>query len=273
VLFVWWFRDRPEQKASVNAAELALIRSGSAASPPGHGHVPWRKILGSGNLWTLCLMYACQAYPWYFFVTYLPSFLEVQHKVPPTSFWGALCKGGPLWMGAIGCLAGGFLTDWFIRRTGNQKLGRRVFGVIGHGCCIVGFFGAMVAPNVLSFFVAVSLCGFFADLTMGSSWSTCQDIGRRHAAIVAGAMNMIGNLGGFFGTWISGVILDYALKAYAESVGLEVAVLSEPQKAAGLWPGYQLNFFVFALAHVIGVVCWLRIDATKPIAPEEAGAR
>jgi MFS family permease len=267
-LFMLWFRDRPEEKSSVNAAELALIRSGAVAAPTSHGHVPWRQIFTSGNLWTLCIMYACQSYPWYFYVNYLPNFLEQQYHVSPTSFWGALCKGGPLWMGAIGCLAGGFLTDWFIRRTGNRRLGRRLFGVLGHGACVFGFLGCLMAPDVAWFFIAISLCGFSADLTMGSSWSICQDIGRRHSAIVAGSMNMIGNLGGFFGTWFSGWILGRALNAHAEQLGMAVNALSEADKAAGLWPGYQLNFMLFVICHVIGVICWLRVDSTKPVAAE-----
>lgn len=268
-LFMMWFRDRPDQKASVNAAELALIGSAGAEAHTGHTRVPWLKIFTSGNLWVLCLMYACQSYPWYFYVNYLPSFLEQQYQVSPTSFWGALCKGGPLWMGAIGCLIGGFLTDWFIRRTGNRRLGRRIFGAFGHGFCVFGFLACLVVPNVFWFFVAMSLCGFFADLTMGSSWSICQDIGRRHSAIVAGTMNMIGNLGGFFGTWFSGIILSRALAAHAEKLGVAVSALSAAQKTDGLWPGYHWNFLLFALCHVVGVICWLRVDSTKPVAPDD----
>ena len=33
-LFALWFKNRPEEKASVNAAELALIRSGDGEAPP-----------------------------------------------------------------------------------------------------------------------------------------------------------------------------------------------------------------------------------------------
>ena len=46
---------------------------------------------------------------------------------------------------------------------------------------------------------------------MGSSWATCQDIGRRYAAIVAGMMNMIGNLGGTVASYMSGYVLARAV--------------------------------------------------------------
>jgi len=305
ILFARWFRDRPEKKASVNAAELAWIRSSAAEAAPGHAKVPWLKIIRSRNLWYLCIMYACQAYGWYFYITYLPRFLEEQHGVDKTSFVGAVYKGGPLWMGAIGCLLGGFLTDWFIRRTGNRKLGRRLFGIIGHSGCVVCFLLCPFAPTAFWFFLAISLAGFSADITMASSWSLCQDIGRRYAAIVAGFMNMIGNLGGALATVVSGFILGLALSAHVAPLKPQIATdwavaaasctstellaatvdscvwstswvaFEQPferfaiAKKAGLMNGYQISFLAFAAVHVIGVICWCLVDSTKPVAPEE----
>ena len=76
---------------------------------------------------------------------------QQQHGVLPTEFLGAVYKGGPLWMGAIGCLAGGFLTDWFIRRTGNRRLGRRLFGAFGHGMCALCFLACPLPPAPFPF--------------------------------------------------------------------------------------------------------------------------
>jgi nitrate/nitrite transporter NarK len=280
VWFAAWFRNRPEEKPSVNAAELALIRRGGAPARAAHAGVPWRQIFASGNLWTLCLMYACQSYGWYFYITYLPTFLKEQYEVPDGNFLGALYKGGPLWMGAVGCLTGGFLTDWFIRRTGNRRLGRKLFGVIGHAlsalCFVAVYF--LVAqnearflqpsdhrPNPFWFFLAISLAGFFTDLTMASAWASCQDIGKRYAAIVAGFMNMIGNAGGALATCMSGLVLQWSLGAYAARLGKSVGQLSDLEKAAGSLPGYETNFLIFAGVFALGVCCWLRLDATKAV--------
>jgi MFS family permease len=267
VLFAWWFRDRPEKKPSVNAAELALIRSSSAESEAGHARVPWLKLISSGNLWALCLMYFCQAYGWYFYITYLPRFLEEQYGVARTSLLGAIYKGGPLWMGAIGCLVGGFLTDRLVRRLG-RRLGRKSIGVCGHAACMVCFVLCPFMPSAFTFFLAISFAGFSADLTMGSSWATCQDIGRRYAAIVAGFMNMVGNFGGFVAIVISGFVLDYGKAAHAAKLGTTGDMLSGSDLTTGLMIGYQINFLVFAAIYVVGVICWLRIDASKPVADE-----
>lgn len=270
VAFAYWFRNHPEEKPEVNEAERALIRGDRHDTEAGHAHVPWGRLLTSGNLWMLCLMYFCAAYGWYFNITLLPSFLENQYEVSPKSALGAVYKGGPLWVGAITCLLGGWLSDRFIRRTGNRKWGRRLFGVVGHGLCGVCYLGCLVAPTAFTFFLAISLAAFWNDLTMGSAWAVCQDIGKRYSAIVAGCMNTIGNLGGAVTILVTGYILDYTLAARAAAQGVAVSALSAPEKAAGLLPGYQINFVIFAAVYFLAVLFWLRVDATKPIVPEES---
>src|SRR5205823_12758159 len=118
-------------------------------------------------------------------------------------------------LGAVGCLWGGFFTDWFIRRTGNRRLGRRVLGLAGHSLCALCMFACFFTPTAFTFFLAISMAAFFNDITMGSAWSTCQDIGRKYAAIVAGCMNTIGNLGGATAGFATGFILKHYLSSYA----------------------------------------------------------
>lgn len=268
-MFAWWFRDRPEQKASVNAAELAHINAGRVHGHDSHANVPWRKILGSGNLWVLCLMYFCSAYAWYFNITYLPDYLRIVHDVQPTSLVGSLYKGGPLLFGAAACLSGGLFTDWFIRRTGNRRLGRRLLGFFGHTLCATSFFICAFTHSVVPFFLAISLAAFFNDLTMGSAWATCQDIGRRYAAIAAGCMNTIGNLGGAVAGWVTGTIIENGTQQQAADLGVDVKQLTAEQLRVGLAPHYQTCFIIFGSICVVATLCWFLIDSTKPIVPED----
>jgi MFS family permease len=268
VAFALWFRNRPEEKPEVNAAELALIRAGRHDTEAGHARVPWLALATNPRLWALCLMYFCASFAWYFNITYLPSFLETQYGVDPKSVVGAIYKGGPLWMGAMTCLLGGWLSDRYIRQTGNRKWGRRLFGVIGHGLCGVCFLACLVAPNAFTFFLAISLAAFWNDLTMGPAWATCQDTGRRYAAIVAGCMNTVGNLGGAAAGWLTGTILMQAQASYAASHGVAFDTLDRAGKAAAELPGYQLNFLLFAAVCFLAVVFWLFTDATEPVVPE-----
>lgn len=253
VAFAVWFRNHPEEKPGVNAAEVALIRAGAAgAAERAEANVPWGTLLTSGNLWAVCVMYFLMSYGWYFNVNYLPAYLQEMHGVPKDSAWGSLAKGGPLLLGAAGCLLGGWLTDRYIRRTGDRRWGRRIFGMVGHGVCVPLYLACVVAPSGWTFGLALAFTGFFNDLAMGSAWATCQDIGRRHAAIVAGCMNTVGNLGGAASSYVIGELL-----------------LISRETRGDLMPGYHWNFYSFAALYGLAVILWLFIDATKPVFPED----
>lgn len=275
VLFARWFRNRPEERADVNAAELELIRAGTGhATEAAEARVPWGKLLASGNLWALCVMYFCMSYGWYFNLQYLPACLDDAFGVPKDSFWFSIAKGGPLILGAAGCLVGGWLSDWYIRRTGNRRWARRIFGMIGHGLCVPLYLACIVAPNAWVFAGALALTGFCNDLAIGSAWATCQDIGRRHAAIVAGCMNTIGNLGGFACAKVVGWLLLASRTRFLESAGLPLdafKTLSADDRRAALMPGYEWALASFAGLYAVAVLLWLCIDATKPVLPEDDG--
>ena len=216
VAWWWWYRDNPAKKAGVNDAELALIRQGTE-----HSHeklvVPWAKLLTSTNLWLLCTMYFCSSYGWYLYITYWPGFLKEQLHIDrgtekwTSQFWIAgFMAGLPLLVGSLGCIIGGLLTDRFIKRTGDRKWGRRLFGVIGHGltaCCFFAALFFMSSPWI--FVILLSLASFWNDITMGSAWASCLDIGKRYSGIVAGCMNTVGNFGGAVAGTTTGWILSW----------------------------------------------------------------
>jgi MFS transporter, ACS family, glucarate transporter len=247
--FAMWFTDRPESKPSVNHAELDLIRGPAGLRGPSPGSVspPWRRILTSGNLWLLCAMYFCASYGWYFNINYLPKYLREEFGVDPTAnrFRAGLLAGSPLLFGSVACLVGGILSDAFIRRTGNRKWGRRLFGIVGHATCGLCYFASIYMTNVYLFVLAIAMASFFNDLTMGASWASCLDIGKRFSGIVAGCMNTVGNLGGAAAAFLTGQILN-----------------ALPKDKPLAW---QINFLSFAAVYLLAAFCWLFFDATKPV--------
>ena len=172
-------------------------------------------------------------------------------------------------MGAIACLIGGCADRPLHPPTGNRKWGRRLFGMIGHGLCALCYFACLYAPTRRSASSWPSrFAAFWNDLTMGAAWATCQDIGRRYAAIVAGCMNTVGNLGGAAAGWLTGEIIKHYREAYAASQGVASRSLTETAKVGAEWPGYQVNFVIFAAVYVVALLLWLRIDATEPVVPK-----
>jgi ACS family glucarate transporter-like MFS transporter len=253
VVFAYWFRNHPEQHPATNAAERDLIGHGRG-EVASHAGVPWRKILGSKNLWYICAMYTVTNFTWYYLMFYFAGDLKEKFPEMQKSDGGkvlvALIGGAPLLLGMFGCLLGGMLTDRYVRRTGDRKWGRRVYAMFGYGLAGVCYLAAtFVIRDFWLFAGFVVLVGFFNDFIMGSSWATCQDVGRRYAAIVSGCMNMIGNLGGAVGNLVTGLILDHYK-------------LDKEQ-------GLTVLFTLFAAVYGVGVLLWLKIDAGKPIVADE----
>jgi MFS transporter, ACS family, glucarate transporter len=162
-----------------------------------------------------------------------------------------------LLFGSLACVFGGVLTDFFIRRTGNRKWGRRLFGVVGHGICALCYFLSMFANTPWMFVLAIATATFWNDLTMGSAWASCLDIGKRYSGIVSGCMNTVGNLGGFAAGFLTGWILDLTRPA--------------PSAAAATTPnslGWTINFISFGGVYLLATLLWLRFDSTKPVTGE-----
>jgi MFS transporter, ACS family, glucarate transporter len=266
--WAFWYRDNPSDKPGINAAEIALIRHGEE-----HSHeklvVPWRRLVTSANLWLLCGMYFCASYGWYLNITYFPGYLRNElHIVPGDEkwtwqFWQAgLMAGLPLLVGSAACLIGGLLTDSFIRRTGNRKWGRRLFGVIGHGltaCCF--FMAIFFMKSPWAFVLLIACASFWNDLTMGSAWASCLDIGKRYSGIVAGCMNTVGNIGGA----LAGIATAKILEWHTTGLAPDSTAFHAAQER-----GWVVNIALFGTAYILAVFCWLFFDATKPVAPADA---
>jgi ACS family glucarate transporter-like MFS transporter len=292
VVFWLWFRDHPEQKSSVNEAERELIRSGGDHAEAPHKGIPWFHLLTNVNLWVLCAMYFCASYGWYFNITYLPGYLKSQYGLTSGDKWSAefwtfsLMAGAPLLFGAPACWVGGLLTDRFIRRTGNRKWGRRLFGVVGHGVCALCYFLSIYARNPWMFVLAIALAAFWNDLTMGSAWASCIDIGGKYSGIVAGCMNTIGNLGGAVAGTATGWVVDWytaptktevaaslvGMAASPTTGGSALGVLSSGahglvQVSEATTRGWELNFLSFSVVYMIAMLLWLRFDSTRPVVP------
>lgn len=264
VAFFVMFRNRPSDHPDVNPAENDLINAGKGATQVQEA-IPWGRIFTNKNVLALCAMYTVTNFNWYFLMYYLPKTLKEQFPGGNATDGGklllALLGGAPLLVGMAGCLLGGLLTDRHIRKTGDRKWARRIYGMLGYGLagCCYATAAVFTGGNLWLFAGCLIMVGFTNDLIMGPSWATAQDIGRRYSAIVSGAMNMIGNLGAALGNLITGLILEtYTVKQLID--GKEVDVVEGT--------GYVVCFTMYAVVYGMGVLTWLMIDPTKPVVDE-----
>ncbi|WP_435020772.1 MFS transporter [Tundrisphaera sp. TA3] len=265
VAFAAFFRDRPEDHPGVNPAERKLIGSEGKGS---HGHasgVPWRALLRSRSLWALCLMYFLVNYAWAFNLTYLPTYLQERFAIAPGDKVGAIYKGAPLWVGAAGCFLGGLCVNGLARLLGDRRRARRTLAITTLGTGALCWWGALHATDVHTFCLLISLAAFGIDLTLGSAWATCQDLGREHAAVTAACMNTIGTLGTALAGWLTGSLVERSLAARAISEG----TISAAGRRLAVLSGYESAFATYIAAFLLAALCWALIDPSRPIASGE----
>jgi MFS family permease len=263
-MFAILFRNRPREHPRVNVAELAEIERGQPP-PSSHAAAPWRAFLRSGTLWLLCGMYFCLNFGWSFHLTYLPSYLTDRFQLDEQSVLGALYKGGPLWLGAVGCLLGGLVADRLIRRTSDpDRIRRRLCSVclVLAGLC---WLAAIYATNVHGFVLAVSLAAFFNDLTMPSAWAVCQTIGGRYAGMAAACMNTIGTFGAAAAVRSTGMFVKHSLANKVTALAVAADKLSTLDKHTASLAGYDWALFTYAIAYLLAAACWWWINPTRTI--------
>lgn len=269
VAFALQFRNRPDDHPGVNEAERALI--GSEWRPAAaHSAVPWRALLTSRSLWALCVMYFCANYAWAFNITYLPSYIQERFDIGTGDRVGAIYKGAPLWVGAIGCLLGGLVIDLLARACGDRRRARRVLGVSALATGAACWWGAIRASDVHQFCLLISLAAFCIDLTLGSAWATCQDLGREHAAVAAACMNTIGTLGSALAAWLTATLVEQSLAARALAQQLPIAKLAEADRHLAVLDGYGSAFATYVGVFLVASSCWFLIDPSRPISAGDA---
>jgi ACS family glucarate transporter-like MFS transporter len=238
VAFYRWFRDDPAAHPSVNAAELALLPPARETAPVA-GPLPWRLLISKASVWLLCMQYACLAYGWWFYVTWLPTYLRNSRG---TSIkMSALLAGLPLLMGGVGCLISAALIPRIATSIGSVAGARRIIAIIG-------FLGA--STSILIFtriqdptlaMVVLGFAGLFNDFVMPAAWAGCMDVGGRYAGTLAGSMNMMGSIAGALSPLVVGYLLAWTNQ------------------------NWTLTFYVSAAIYCVGAVCWIFLDAHTPM--------
>jgi len=244
VAFYWWYRDDPRSHPSVNEAELALLPSREQSAVG--AKVPWSRIVSSGSVWLLCIQYAFLSYGWYFYITWLPTYLR---EARGTSLkFGALLASLPLLLGGIGCMVGAQLIRRLARSGERIILARRIVAIVGFVGASASVFAFTQVADPVRAMLLLGLAGFFNDFVMPACWAGCMDIGGRYSGTVSGAMNMVGNIGGALSPLIIGYILTWN---------------------PGNW---TLTFYVSSAIYLMGGVCWLFIDAHTPLEQQAHGS-
>jgi len=233
------YRDNPEDHPGVNEAEKALLRSSGNNLRDLH-RVPWGKLFHSRSVLLLSLQYFFVSFSWYFYLTWLPTYLQEHHHLSAATAAGYAVF--PLLFCGIGSFFCGFFSPIVNGWTGNIGQTRKIMamsGFAGAGICLAT---ATQMKGITATMAMMALACFFNDQVVPHSWASCMDIGGKTASSsVAGVMNLMGNLAGTASSLLGGFIL---------------------QRSSGDW-----NLFIAILASVyfLGIFCWPFIDSQRPL--------
>ena len=238
VVFYAWYRDHPRENLRLNDAERLLLRPNEELAT-GHAHVPWGKLARSRQVWLLCTQYFCSSYGWYFYITWLPTYLKEARglELRESALLGIL----PLFMGGLGSAVSGFLAEPMARLTGSTYRTRRLLAYIGFSGASTLLVVTTRMHGAGAAMIVMGLASFSNDLVMPGSWGACMDVGGKFAGTLSGAMNMMGNVGGA----VSPMIIGYMLR----------------------WTNnnWDLTFYVSAAIYAAAALSWAFLDPITPL--------
>jgi sugar phosphate permease len=225
--FFFFYKDDPATHKRVNAEELRMLEGSRAlaAEIPAGG---WFRVMANLDVLLLVIQYAFFSFVWYFYVTWLPTYLIEAWNLSTAEAAGYAVL--PLLFGGFGALVSGMIP---------ARIPRRVIAFLGFAGTAVLLFSVTQVDNVVAAIAMLAMASFFSDLTMPISWNTCVEVGRRYTATVAATMNMFSGLAGFAAPVIGGIILA---------------------RVAGAWNPF---IYIMAGAACVSAVCWLFLNPDK----------
>ena len=235
--FYWWFRDDPHDNPHVNAAERELIAASRKLGE--HAPVPWSKLVSQPRAWLLCLQYFSLSFSWYFYITWLPTYMDEHLKVKlAESVW---LNALPLFLGGLGSFFCGQSSRFIAGKVGGIGRQRKMMSIIGFiGASVLIFTATQLQAPVIVMFT-IGFASFCNDLAMPPSWGAAMDLGGRFAGTLAGAMNMVGNLGG-------------SLAAFTIPMMLKLS-----------GNNWNVPLYVAAGVYLTGAFMWMALDPVTPL--------
>jgi MFS family permease len=217
VAWFWYFRDDPRTHKDIVEADLAELPPyrGGASAPA----TPWGPLLV--RMLPTTFVYFCYAWTLWLYLTWLPSFFQQGYglDLKNTAFFSF----GVLLAGVIGDTAGGVLSDWLYRRTGNFLVARRNLIVAS----LIGSLLFLIPVLMFTDLVLIAIClsgAFFClEVTIGPIWSVPMDVAPKFSGTASGIMNTGSAIAGFASPVIFGWLVDVTGNwhwPFAGSIGL-----------------------------------------------------
>jgi MFS transporter, ACS family, hexuronate transporter len=251
-LILWMiFYNKPEQQKRLSRAELNYINADTEAeviASDKKEKVTWFKLLGYKQTWAFVFGKFMTDGVWWFFLFWLPKYLEAQYGMVKTDIMLPLAVLYSMTM--FGSIGGGWFPTYFIKKGYNAYDGRM------KAMLLIALFPLIVLAaqplGYISFWIPVILIGIGASAHQAWSaniFTTVSDMFPKKAiGSVVGIGGMAGGLGGVLISKSGGALFDH-------------------YKALGhIQTGYSIMFGVCAVAYLIAwLVMKLLVPKYKPV--------
>jgi MFS family permease len=272
--FFAYFRTKPEQHPWVNDAELRLIHDqpmpevgnepagdspndfgegvtsrsrGNEATAKSSGKDVVQWMLASETLWGINLQSFFRAAAYVLFVTWFPTILERRYEMSPSE--AGFLATYPLAAVIVGTLSGGWLVDFLFRRTASKRISRSGVAFVALATSGLFVFASRMADSPGLFVALMSLAAMSSGFGNPAAWAATMDVAGRQTAIVVGAMNMAGTLGGLAMPVVLGIMIG------------------EIKETGGDW---NAVIYLFAATYAAGALCWLAVDPNDSLPAESS---
>ena len=255
-LFFWrWLYTKPEKNKRLSKQELDYINSDVAdvvstftEDKPVNEKVSWAKLFGYKQTWAFVFGKFMTDGVWWFFLFWLPKYLEAQYGMVKTEIMLPLAILYSMVM--FGSIGGGWFPTYFINKGYTYYDGRM------KAMFVIAMFPLVVLAaqplGGISFWIPVVLIGIGASAHQAWSaniYTTVSDMFPKKAvASVIGIGGMAGGFGGVVMSKLGGALFDY-------------------YKSLGhIQTGYTIMFAICAVAYLIAwFVMKLLVPVYKPI--------
>ncbi|MFM7851795.1 MAG: MFS transporter [Flammeovirgaceae bacterium] len=190
---LWWLLYPAKAESKVEVAPVDTT-------------IRWHTHLRDRNFWLLLLMYYCYASGVFFFISWLPKYLQSGRGVSEKEL--AYSAALPFLLAAFGCWLGGFVSDGLVKKWGINW-GRKIVPMLG--LSLSGL--VMIAATRVEVDTAVVLLALglaLMDVTAPVAWAIATDLGGRASGAITGAMNSAGLLGGTIASLGIGYLISFS---------------------------------------------------------------
>lgn len=233
VWLIFWYLmyNRPEMNKNVSEQEKEYILQDNYEI---ENKISWKKIILYKQTFGICISRFVTDPIWWFFLFWLPKFLNSKFNVNLSNI------GLPLIfiyvLSIIGSLTGGWLSSFLIKRNWNPVTARK-FTIFIMALLVIPVFFASIVNNLWIAIILIGLATFAHQGYAANIFTIVSDVFPKNSVgTVVGLSGFAGALGGIFFAGITGFILEYTQSYYP----------------------------IFVIASIAYMICWLSLKLFVP---------